>query len=206
MISLLTCFKRVISLKHRIFMGSVVKRSAVLVVACASAAWAMPAFADQTDSRLDSLFEELRAGEALRAEENIARIVAIWSEAPSDTVTILYARANESARAGEYELASALLDHVIGLAPSFAQGYALRGRVRLAENNRGEAIEDFSKAIELEPRHFEVRLTLADILLAGNEKQDAYEMYQRVLEWNPHNEQARQRARALRRELDGQEI
>jgi hypothetical protein len=31
-------------------------------------------------------------------------------------------------------------------------------------------------------------------------------MFQKALEWNPHDDHARRRARTLRRELDGQEI
>ncbi|NOX96146.1 MAG: tetratricopeptide repeat protein, partial [Alphaproteobacteria bacterium] len=80
------------------------------------------------------------------------------------------------------------------------------GSIRLAQDDRAGAIEDFSKTLELEPRHFEVRTILAQILLAGGEKLAAYEMFQKVLEWNPHDETARLKARALRRELDGQEI
>ena len=167
---------------------------------------ASTAAADQTDPRLDMLFEELRVGDAVRAEENVQRIVEIWSDASSDTVDLLYARAEASISGGELGLASALLDHVVGLAPNFAQGYALRGSVRLAQDEHKGAIEDFSRALELEPRHFEVRMMLAGVLHAADEKRDAYEMYQKVLEWNPHDERAIQRARALRRELDGQEI
>ena len=165
-----------------------------------------PAAADQTDPRLDTLFEELRVGDAIRAEENVRRIVEIWSDSQSDTVDILYARAKASADSGGFELSSAILDHVVGLAPNFAQGYALRGVVRLAMDDRSGAVEDFSKAIELEPRHFEVRMALAGILYAGDELRAAYDMYQKVLEWNPHDERARSQARILRRELDGQEI
>ncbi len=166
----------------------------------------LPAAADQTDPRLDALFEELRVGDAIRAEENVGRILEIWADSQSDTVDVLYARAEESLDHGAEDLALTLLDHVVGLAPNFAQGYALRGSIRLNQNDRAGAIEDFSKVLELEPRHFAVRTTLAQILLAGGDKLEAYEMFQKVLEWNPHDETARQRARALRRELDGQEI
>lgn len=165
-----------------------------------------PALADQTDPRLDMLFEELRAGGAINAEENERRIIEIWSDAQSDTVDLLFARAEASVRNNAGGLAAALLDHVVGLAPSFAQGYALRGAVRLGQDDRAGAIEDFSRALELEPRQFEVRIALAEILLAGGEKRDAYEMFQKALEWNPHNAHAIERARELRRELDGQEI
>lgn len=164
------------------------------------------AAADQTDPRLDLLFEELRTGDAVRAEENIARILSIWSDAESDTVDLLYARAEASAEEGAHDLALTLLGHVIGLAPNFAQGYALRGVVRLETDDRAGAIEDFSKVLELEPRQFDVRMMLAEILFASGAKRDAYDMYQKVLEWNPHDDAARRRARALRRELEGQEI
>lgn len=177
-----------------------------LYVLFACLAAALPASADQTDPRLDLLFEELRTGDALRSEENIARIIEIWSDNDSHTVDLLYARAEESVARGNDDLALALLDHVVGLSPSFAQGYAARGALKLGQNDQPGAIEDFSKALELEPRHFEVRETLADILLATGEKRAAYDMFQKALEWNPHDEPMRRRARALRRELDGQEI
>ena len=171
-----------------------------------SLAAAMPAAADQTDPRLDALFEELRVGDAHRAEENTARIIDIWSDSQSDTVDLLYERANLAANNGAFDLSLALLDHVTGLAPNFAQGYALRGTVRLTTDDRAGAIEDFSKVLELEPRQFEVRTVLAELLLSGGEDRAAYEMFQKALEWNPHDENARQRARELRREIDGQEI
>ena len=176
-------------------------------VACVTApAFLGSAAADQTDPRLDQLFEELRVGDALRAEENVGRIIEIWADAPSDTVDLLFARAELAAENGAFDLSLTLLDHIVGLAPNFAQGYALRGSVRLTQDDRVGAIQDFTRTLELEPRQFEVRSTLAELLLSGGDKRDAYEMFQKALEWNPHDENARQRSRVLRRELDGQEI
>jgi tetratricopeptide (TPR) repeat protein len=167
---------------------------------------ARPVMADQTDPRLDTLFEELRTGDAYSAEETTQRILDIWADSQSDTVDLLYQRAVASADGGDYDLALALLDHVVGLAPHFSEGYATRGAIRLREEDQDGAISDFSKALELEPRQFEVRIELAEILLGNNAKREAYDMFQKALEWNPHDDHARRRARALRRELDGQEI
>ncbi|MEL7488832.1 MAG: hypothetical protein AAGJ87_16665, partial [Pseudomonadota bacterium] len=58
------------------------------------------AVADQTDSRLDALFAELRTGDAIDAQETTDRIVDIWADAPSDTIDVLYGRAKASADAG----------------------------------------------------------------------------------------------------------
>ena len=164
------------------------------------------ASADQTDPRLDLLFEELRTGDAVRAQENVDRILEIWADASSDTVDLLYGRAEDAAHNGADELSLALLDHVVGLAPNFAQGYALRGAIRLNAGDSEGALEDFSKVLELEPRHFDVRQALAGLLLASGETRAAYDMYQKALEWNPHDEAVRGQARALRRDLEGQEI
>lgn len=164
------------------------------------------AMADQTDPRLDGLFEELRTGEAIDSELTAARITEIWAQPQSQTVKILYDRAKASADAREYDLAKTLLDHAIGLSPNFAQSFALRGIVRLALKEEDEALDDFSKVLALEPRHFEVYVAIAELLLARREKEEAYAQLQKALEWNPHHEFARDRARALLREISSQEI
>lgn len=167
---------------------------------------AFPALADQTDPRLDALFEELRTGDAIDAELTVARIIEIWSTPQSPTVGVLYDRAKVSADAREYEMAGAILDYAIGLSPNFAQSFALRGIVKLAQEDAEGALDDFSRALDLEPRQFEVHMAIAEVLLSRNEKEQAYAQLQRALEWNPHSEHARDRARALLRQISSQEI
>lgn len=165
-----------------------------------------PASADQTDARLDALFEQLRTGDGEDAETIAAQIDALWTDSASDTVDLLIERALSGLETRNFDLAEALLDHAIGLSPHFAQGYALRGAARSALEDQAGAIADFSRAIELEPRHFEARIALAEIMLAGGDTRGAYDMLQKALEWNPHEPHARERARTLRQRLDGQEI
>ncbi|MFZ5618297.1 MAG: tetratricopeptide repeat protein [Pseudomonadota bacterium] len=179
---------------------------AVFIAVIASLSAAGPAFADQTDPLLDALFEELRAGDGAGADATIERIQEIWSDSQSDTVDVLFERAEAALAAGRFDLAGALLDHAIGLSPSFAQAYALRGAVRIEAEDAAGSIADFARAIELEPRQFEARIALAEIMLAGGDERGAYDMLQKALEWNPHEEHARERAKKLRDELNGQEI
>lgn len=165
-----------------------------------------PANADQTDPRLDRLFENLRTGEGDEAETIIAEIQTIWSDSQSDTVDLLSARAEDAAAAGQRDLAASLLDHAIGLSPSFMQAYALRGSLRLADGDQAGALADFYRAIELEPRQFDVRIALGEIAAAAGDKRAAYDHFQKALEWNPHEEHARARAAGLRPAIDGSEI
>ncbi len=172
------------------------------------AVWATlsPATADQTDARLDGLFESLRRSGEGDAVGVIDQIFAIWSDSKSDTVNLLFTRAEQSADAGAYKLSHALLEHIVALSPNFAQAYALRGMVRLSQDDRSGAMADFARTIELEPRHFEARLALAELLVARGEPRAAYEMVQQALLWNPHDQAAVARARKLRRDIEGQEI
>ncbi len=178
----------------------------VFIAIFLSLAVAGPARADQTDGRLDALFEELRTGDGLGAEATVERIQEVWRDSQSDTVDLLYGRAEAAVAAGEGDLAAVLLDHAIGLAPSFAQAYALRGAVRLSNEDQAGSIADFSRAVELEPRQFEATIALAEIALAGGDKRGAYDLFQKALEWNPHEAHASGRAKKLRDDLNGQEI
>lgn len=177
---------------------------ATLFAACIVGAG--PAAADQTDPRLDALFEELRTGNGASAEATVERIEEIWRDSQSDTVDLLYVRAEAAATARQPDLAKVLLDHAIGLSPSFAQAYALRGAVRLQLDDQPGSIADFTRSVDLEPRQYEARIALAEIALAGGDKSGAYELLQKALEWNPHEPHARERARMLREDLNGQEI
>jgi len=162
--------------------------------------------ADQTDPALETLFSDLRTGTPLDADGLAAGIVDIWTDAASDTVDVLYARAEEAAANDATALALELLDHVVGLAPQFAQGYALRARLRRSEGAPEKAIEDYEQALRLEPRHFLVRYELGTMLEDSRAYRDAFDMYQSALQWNPHFEPARRRADQLRRKIEGQEI
>lgn len=175
-------------------------------VAFLTLSMAAPAWADQTAPALDPLFEQLRTGDGASAEATVESIQQIWADSQSDTVDLLYQRALLSLDAEALDLAGALLDHAIGLSPRFAQAYALRGAVRLSTDDQPGAMADFTRAIELEPRQFEAAIALAEIMLASGDKRGAYAMLQKALEWNPHEPHARDRAKKLREELNGQEI
>jgi len=176
------------------------------LVACLALMVAGIANADQTDPRLDALFAELRTGGAINAEANAQRIQEIWADSQSDTVDLIYLRALERYNSGDFESSLKLLNYVRALSPNFMQGYALSGFVNLAIDNQPAALSDFSRALELEPRQFEVRKALGSLLLAAGADRDAYEMLQKGLAWNPFDDDMRAMARKLRLQFEGQEI
>ncbi|WP_306249751.1 hypothetical protein [Parvularcula sp. IMCC14364] len=178
----------------------------LLITALISLFLAPTAFADQNDPGLDALFQELRDGTALDAEETSQRILEIWSTAPSPTVTLLYSRAYEAAMANDMDVARELTSHVTGLAPNFAQGWVLQATVYLNLEQYELAYDGYRKALELEPRHFIATTDLADILKANGEDRAAFDLYQEALKWNPHYAHARRQAAELRESLSGSEI
>ena len=165
-----------------------------------------PAAADQTDVRLDELFEELRTGGAINAKANADRILEIWSDSQSDTVDVLYERALTLYHDADHIGALKILAYVRKLSPNFMQAYALSGFVRLSIDDNAAALDDFSNALRLEPRQFEVRKALSQLLLSSGEDRAAYEMLQKGLEWNPYDEDMRALAKKLRTQFEGQEI
>ena len=193
------------------------KRSALYIqgmrfFACLFSAFAIlaaglaPAAADQTDPSLEALFAELRDGTVIDAQATTERIVEVWAMAPSPTVNILYERAAEAMYNDEYDLADELANHITGLAPHFAQGWVLQANIKIALNERQNALDAYREALELEPRHFIASSQLADILYANGEDRAAFDLYQQALQWNPHYQPARDASARLRQVLTEQEI
>ena len=164
------------------------------------------ALADQTDPSLDALFQELRDGTVIDAERTTERIVEIWARPANAVSAVLYERAELAFFGGDLDLAAVLADHMTGLSPNFAQGWVLRGSIDQAAGRLQGAIDAYTRAVELEPRHFLAHAALAEMLSASGNTRAAFDTYQRALEWNPHLEEAREEAARLRRKLTGQEI
>lgn len=202
-------FRKIVIFKRfNKFSGFGLKRRCMMVFAALAIMGAVNigAQADQTDKRLDSLFKELRTGGTVNADANVDRILEIWADSQSDTVDVIYNRALGLYHEGDLKGASLLLTYTRALSPNFMQAYALSGFVKLQDNNQSGALDDFSRAITLEPRQFEVRKALAQLLLASDAKREAYDMIQKALEWNPYDEDLLRMSSKLITEFEGQDI
>ncbi|MDQ7778521.1 MAG: tetratricopeptide repeat protein, partial [Planctomycetota bacterium] len=74
------------------------------------------------------------------------------------------------------------------------------GTLLYREKKEDEALKEFQKAIELDPRLQRAYLAIADILGKGNKKDEAREQLRRALEVDPDSAEA-ERARQMLRGL-----
>ncbi|MEM1104511.1 MAG: tetratricopeptide repeat protein [Pseudomonadota bacterium] len=162
--------------------------------------------ADDPNERLDVLLSDLASASADDAPAIESRIQEIWADAPSDTVDVLYERAEIAAALGRAEDAAALLDHILILSPDFAQGWAERARHRLREDDFSGALSDLQRALDIEPRHFTALADLGGAFLALGNEDAALEAFREAVAINPHLEDAQAAIDRLKRDVEGQGI
>src|SRR5215475_11259803 len=90
-------------------------------------------------------------------------------------------------QAGEVKRARAACDAALSTRPEYAPGLLALGRVLLAENKIGEAVDALERAAHLNPLP-EYQWTLADALRSANRNDDAAEVERRLSATGPAND------------------
>lgn len=166
-----------------------------------------PVLADQKDTRLDELFAALAKAEKPEIAQPIElEIWKIWIETDSPTTELLYARGAAMIEAGDLDLAMQLLDTVVLLNPDFAEGWNMRATLHALRNEYPAAIADTQRALELEPRQFMALQGLGELLEGLGDEKGALKAYEAALKINPSMEEAKQKAKVLRRKIEGDRI
>jgi tetratricopeptide (TPR) repeat protein len=175
---------------------------AALALACV---W-HPAAADQTDQRLDPLFDRLKSAQAAEAATAQREIWRIWIDTP-DSVSERLMRQGIGAMAAE-ELAAArrIFDRLIEREPDFAEAWNKRATVHYLMGNFSASVSDIQKTLELEPRHFGALSGLGLIYDAIGEPEAAIRSFNAALEINPHLDGTRDRIEELSRTVRGRRI
>jgi tetratricopeptide (TPR) repeat protein len=167
------------------------------------AALVLPAHADQTDKRLDRLFNQLAAvrtaGEAAAIE---AQINDLWLKSGSDTVDVLMGRAEAAMAAQDVATAKKLLDSVAEMKPDYAEVWYRRAELLLSMDSQQEAEADLAQAIDLEPRHFKALAIAGRLAEAAGNKNAALAAYRRAATLNPMMEAIGRRALQLEEETE----
>jgi tetratricopeptide (TPR) repeat protein len=163
-----------------------------------------PAFADQTDVRLDALFERLQAT-ASEAEAQAAQqqIWQIWIESDDMLANRLMQGGIQAMVTRQHALALEYFDRLVERAPDFAEGWNKRATVHYLMEDYRASVLDIERTLELEPRHFGALSGLGMIYDAIGEPTAALRSFEAAVAINPHLEGTRQRIDALRRQLRG---
>ena len=154
--------------------------------------------ADQTDARLDALFETLRSSEdALVLLETEAEIWEIWYQSGESEVDAMMQVAAEEVRGGDLAAAEAIYGEVIERLPDFSEGWNRRATVRYYQGDFDGSLEDIEQTLRLEPRHFGAIWGLGMILGLQRDFERAILAFERLLEIKPNAPDARPRLELL---------
>ncbi len=160
---------------------------------------------DAEKSRLDQLYADLAAAETPKAAERVARqIQAAWMESGSDTVNILMSRAAKAIEADDAGLALDLLDVVVILKPTYAEGWNRRATVHYMREDFGKSLVDIERTLAIEPRHWGALSGLGIIQRRLGYEDEALGTFRRALDVNPGLENATKAIEDLEQEAEGE--
>jgi tetratricopeptide (TPR) repeat protein len=162
---------------------------------------------DQTDQRLEDLFQTLRSSQdstvLLEAESSIWKI---WYESGQADIDSLLVEAAELMSSGQLADAESIYSRVIAVAPNFSEGWNRRATVRYYQRDYTGSLDDIEQTLKLEPRHFGAIWGLGMILGSQRDYQRAILAFERLLEIKPHASDARPRIELLKQELTKESV
>jgi len=165
------------------------------------------AAADQTDQRLDDLFQTLRHSQDVdELVEVEGSIWEIWFESGASEIDTMMAEADELVRTGSLTEAEAIYAGIIERAPAFSEGWNRRATVRYYLGDYEGSMEDIGQTLKLEPRHFGAIWGMGMILGLRKDYQSAITAFEKLLEIKPNARDARPRIELLRQELARQSV
>ncbi|WP_420413383.1 tetratricopeptide repeat protein [Roseibium sp.] len=161
----------------------------------------------ETLSKLDSLYADLSGADDPAVRERVSRdIRRIWMDSGSDTVNLLMVRAGHAIQAKDHGLALDLLDVVVVLRPSFAEGWNRRATVHYMKEDFGKSLVDIERTLALEPRHWGALSGLAIIQRRLGFENESLETFRRALQIHPGLENAENAIEALEKAAEGEPV
>ena len=166
-----------------------------------------PPAAPTKQGRLDQLFTELKRERNEKAAERIAgRIWNEWNQSGSASIDLMMLWSQKAMDNQKFDVALDLLDQVVTLQPTYAEGWNRRATVHFLMKNYGKSMSDIDHTLQLEPRHFGALSGMAQIMKNTDHKELALSAYQRVLDIYPMMRSAQDQVSTLSEELAGEGI
>lgn len=151
------------------------------------------------DSRLDQLFERLKAAADPRAAQSIeAAIWQVWLDPKDGGANSLMRLGLEAQQRGDLYGAFALFDAIVNLKPDYAEGWNRRATILFQLGRMEDSRKDAEKTIALEPRHFGALSGLGMIALRLEQPERALDAFEKALAIHPHLPAAKAQIDALR--------
>ena len=147
-----------------------------------------PVYADQTDPRLDNLFDQLQTSpdpESAHRFENM--IWAVWLQHNDPAVEQWMEQGVSAMGQGDFAGAIEKFNQIIARDAEFAEGWNKRATAYYLQNNLAASIRDVQRTLALEPRHFGALAGLGLIFTETGDLQAAIDAYQEVLRIHPQS-------------------
>ncbi len=179
---------------------------AVTLAVCPLGASSSAAQSSPDTSEVDRLFEELAKPDQPGWEQIEDSIAREWAKSGSPAMDLLLQRGRDALSDGDFETAlehlSALTDH----APDFAEGWNTRATTWFRLDRYGLALDDISRALALEPRHFGAMIGLATILRELDREEEALSVLRQIQEFHPHRPNVIEGIEDLSGRLEGEAL
>lgn len=158
--------------------------------------------ADQTDPRLNALFDRIKETQNSEVAADVEReIWNIWLDSGDPELNRIMQNGLEAMASDQIDLAIDLFTVIIEKSPLFAEGWNKRATAFYLNGELAASVEDIERTLALEPRHFGAVSGLGLIFLSSGDKIGALKAFERVLEIHPHARGARAHVRMLERAL-----
>ena len=156
------------------------------------------AYSDQTDPRLERLFENLiETKSELKARPILAKIWSIWSLSGDKKIQKKFNLGNQFMEQRKFSESINIFSDIINSQPNFAEVWNKRATVYYITGDYEKSINDIFTTLELEPRHFGALDGLAQIYFTQDKFYEAAQTYRKILEILPFNNKAQTRLEYL---------
>ena len=160
----------------------------ILLVAFLFAGAISGANGDQTNPRLDALFEALSDTSDTRLLSELeGRIWSIWYQHNDEESQAMLMAGERLVNAGYYGDALRVFNTLIEREPDFAEAWNRRATLHYLMGNLPESISDIDRTLALEPRHFGALSGLGLVYLQQQNLTKAREAFERLLIIHPHS-------------------
>lgn len=146
------------------------------------------ALCQASDTKIPPLLKQLAQSSPENAHSIAKELRFLWRKSGSNTVDVLYQRAQDSLEQQEFLRACDHFSAALDFAPDFAAAYLGRARCYAAQDYFGPAIADLKQALIANPGHFDALAFLGFLYERLGYIERAQEVYDRVLTIHPHHD------------------